>query len=200
VQCGLSVLVWIQADEDDSQRQPGLVHRERNLRKVKLDRLSLANYAQSPEKQAMGESFGHWNFSIDYLDETASPEQRAALEAIAAVILPSTRASQNFKTEYASRTREVEGKEHRIAIGEIASFNGHFLEGGVSRITNPPGADPLDHQYTQGATSKMVYRGLEQNWNWTGSNYMFVPFNIDSAQYANYAADTAQKKRAAEKP
>src|SRR6266508_3359568 len=56
------------------------------------------NYAQSPENQTMMDSFGKWNFSTNYIDEKASPEQRKALEAIAAAVLPSNNGSKNFKT------------------------------------------------------------------------------------------------------
>src|SRR5438105_13442398 len=71
-----------------------------NYGNVKLDGLALANYAQSPETQTMMESFGKWNFSTNYIDEKANPEQRKALEAIAAAVLPSNNGSKNFKTVY----------------------------------------------------------------------------------------------------
>src|SRR5205814_6532601 len=59
-----------------------------NYGKVKLDGLAVANYAQSPENHTMMESFGNWNFSTNYIDEKANPQQRQALEAITALILP----------------------------------------------------------------------------------------------------------------
>jgi hypothetical protein len=167
-----------------------------NYGKVKLDGLAIANYAQSPENHTMMESFGNWNFSTNYIDERANPEQRKALEAIAAVILPSKNASTNFKTEYAPITRKIEGKEHIISIGHVATFSGQLVEGGLggsSKITNPPGADPIHHQYAQGKTSKMVYTDSAQNWDWNNSNYMFGTFTIDSDQYAKYTAGLAQK-------
>jgi len=170
--------------------------------KVKLDGLAIANYAQSPEDHTMMESFGNWNFSTNYIDEKATPEQRQALEAIAAVILPSRNASTTFKREYAPITRRMEGKEHIITIGNVATFTGHLVEGGLggnSRITNPPGADPIHHQYAQGKTSKMVYNDSGQNWDWKDSNYMLGTFTVDSEQYAKYTAGLAQKM-AKEKP
>ncbi|TMP89710.1 MAG: DUF1326 domain-containing protein [Verrucomicrobia bacterium] len=117
-----------------------------NYGNVKLDGLAVANYAQSPENQTMMDSFGKWNFSTNYIDEKASPEQRKALEAIAAAVLPSNNGSKNFKTVYVPITRKIEGKDHIITIGNVATFTGHLVEGGLggsSKITNPPGADPV---------------------------------------------------------
>ena len=131
-----------------------------NYGKVKLDGLAIAEYGQSPENQTMMESFGNWNFSTNYIDEKASPEQRKALEAIATTVFGES--SKNLKTEYAPIARKIEGKNHIITIGNVASFHGMLVEGGLggsSKITNPPGADPVHHQYSQGKTSKMVYTG-----------------------------------------
>jgi len=169
---------------------------------VKLDRLAVANYAQSPENQTMMESFGKWNFSTNYIDEKANPEQRKALEAIAMAVLPSKNGSANFETKYVPITRKIEGKDHIITIGNVATFTGRLIEGGLggnSKITNPPGADPLHHEYAQGRTSKMTYTDSGQNWDWQDSNYMLGTFTIDSAQYEKYAAGLAQKM-AKEKP
>jgi hypothetical protein len=171
-----------------------------NYGKIKLDGLAIANYGQSPENQTMMESFGNWNFSTNYIDAKANPEQRKALEAIAATVFG--QASKNSKTEYAPITRKIEGKDHLITIGDVATFKGMLVEGGLggsSKITNPPGADPIHHQYSQGKTSKMVYNDSGQNWDWTGTNYMFGMFTVDSDQYAKYTAGLAQKM-AKEKP
>ncbi len=173
-----------------------------NYGNVKLDGLAVANYAQSPENQTMMESFGKWNFSTNYIDEKANPEQRKALEAIAMAVLPSKNGSANFETKYVPITRKIEGKDHIITIGNIATFTGRLVEGGLggnSKITNPPGADPLHHEYAQGKTSKMTYTDSGQNWDWQDSNYMLGTFTIDSAQYEKYAAGLAQKM-AKEKP
>ena len=167
-----------------------------NYGNVKLDGLAVANYAQSPENQTMMESFGKWNFSTNYIDEKANPEQRKALEAIAMTVLPSNNGSANFETKYVPITRKIEGKDHIITIGNVATFTGHLVKGGLggnSKITNPPGADPLHHEYAQGKTSKMIYTDSGQNWDWEDSNYMLGTFTIDSAQYEKYAAGLAQK-------
>src|SRR5437764_13431212 len=167
-----------------------------NYGNVKLDGLAVANYAQSPENQTMMESFGKWNFSTNYIDEKANPEQRKALEAIALTVLPSKNGSANFETKYVPITRKIEGKDHIITIGNVATFTGHLVKGGLggnSKITNPPGADPLHHEYAQGKTSKMIYTDSGQNWDWQDSNYMLGTFTIDSAQYEKYAAGLAQK-------
>jgi hypothetical protein len=166
-----------------------------NYGKVKLDGLALANMAQSPEGQTMMGSFGNWNFSNNYIDERANPEQRKALEAIAAKILPGT-ASKKSETRYVAITRKIEGKNHAITLGQYGSFHGHLLEGGLGgtpKLVNPPGADPLHHEYAQGRTSKMTYTDADQNWAWQDSNYMHGKFTIDSVQYEKYSAGLAQK-------
>lgn len=164
--------------------------------KVKLDGLAVANMAQSPAGKTMMESFGKWNFSTNYIDEKANPEQRKALEAIALAVLPSKGASEKFETKYAAIERKIEGKEHSVTIGKVGTFRGHLVEGGLggsSKINNPPGADPLHREYAQGKTTKMTYNDSDQNWDWEGSNYMQSSFTLDSAQYEKYAAGLAQK-------
>jgi hypothetical protein len=166
-----------------------------NYGKVKLDGLALANMAQSPEGQTMMGSFGNWNFSNNYIDERANPEQRKALEAIAAKIMPGA-ASKKSETRYVAITRRIEGKNHAITLGQYGSFHGHLLEGGLGgtpKLVNPPGADPLHHEYAQGRTSKMTYTDADQNWTWQDSNYMHGKFTIDSVQYEKYSAGLAQK-------
>jgi hypothetical protein len=173
-----------------------------NYGNVKLDGLAIANYAESPEDQTMMDSFGKWKFSTNYIDEKANPEQRKALEAIAAVVLPSNNGSTNFRTTYVPITRKIEGTDHIITIGTVATFTGHLVEGGLggsSKITNPPGADPIHHQYAQGKTTKMTYTDSDQNWNWKDTNYMLGTFTVDSDQYKKYAAGLAQKMAAKQK-
>jgi len=173
-----------------------------NYGNVKLDGLAVANYAESPEDKTMMDSFGKWKFSTNYIDEKANPEQRKALEAIAAVVLPSNNGSPNFTTAYVPITRKTEGKDHIITIGTVATFTGHLVEGGLggsSKITNPPGADPIHHQYAQGKTTKMTYTDSDQNWDWKDTNYMLGTFTVDSDQYRKYAAGLAQKMAAKQK-
>ena len=164
---------------------------------VRLDGLAVANMAQSPAGKSMMESFGNWEFSTNYVDEKATPEQRRALEAIALTVLPSKNAApQKFETKYVPITRRIEGKEHTIMIGGVGEFRGHLLEGGLggaSKIINPPGADPLHHEYAQGQTTRMTYNDSGQQWNWDGSNYMLGTFSLDSEQYEKFTAGLAQK-------
>jgi hypothetical protein len=166
-----------------------------NYGKVKLDGLAIANMGQSPEGQTMMNSFGNWNFSYNYIDEKATSEQREALEAIAGKILPGG-ASKKTEIRYAAITRKIDGKDHEITLGQYGSFRGHLIEGGLGgspKIVNPPGADPLHHEYLQGRTSKMAYNDAGQNWSWENSNYMYGTFTVDNVQYEKYAAGLAQK-------
>jgi len=166
-----------------------------NYGKVKLDGLAIATMGQSPADKTMMESFGNWNFSYNYIDEKATPEQRKALEAIAAKVL-APGASKKTETRYAPITRKIEGKDHEITLGQYGSFHGHLIEGGMGgspKIVNPPGADPVHHEYAQGRTSKMTYNDAGQNWSWNNSNYMFGTFSADNVQYEKYAAGLAQK-------
>src|SRR5256714_10499757 len=92
-----------------------------NYGKVKLDGLAIASMSQSPEGQTMMGSFGNWNFSYNYIDEKANPEQRKALEAIAATVLVPG-ASKKTETRYVPITRKIEGKDHEIVIGQHGTF------------------------------------------------------------------------------
>lgn len=166
-----------------------------NYGKVRLDGLAVGNMSQSPEGQSMMGSFGNWNFSFYYVDEKATPEQRKGLEAIAAKILEPG-ASKKTETRYVPITRKIEGKDHEIILGQYGSFRGHLIEGGLGgspKIVNPPGADPVHHEYSQGRTLKMAYTDADQNWAWNNSNYMFGTFSVDNVQYEKYAAGLAQK-------
>src|SRR6266852_3406187 len=95
-----------------------------NYGKVKLDGLAIANMSQSPEGQAMMASFGNWNFSYNYIDEKATPEQRKAVEAIAAKVLAPC-ASKKTQPRYVPITRKIEGKDHEITLGQHGRFRGH---------------------------------------------------------------------------
>jgi hypothetical protein len=151
-----------------------------NYGNVKLDGLAVANMGQSPAGRSMMESFGDWNFSYNYVDEKATPEQRNALEAISAhVLVPG--ASKKTETRYVPITRRIDGKEHQITLGQYGTFHGHLIEGGLGgspKVVNPPGADPSHKEYAQGHTSKITYNDADQNWSWDNSNYMFGTFAV----------------------
>src|ERR1017187_5412124 len=163
--------------------------------KVMLDGLAISHFGQSPDNQTMMESFGKWNFSYLYIDEKATPEQREALEAIGKTVLPFA-ASGKTKVQYVPITRVAEGKDNKITVGGYSVIQGHLVEGGLGghpKIVNPPGADPIHHEYFQGATTKLVYNDAGQNWNWKDTNYMRGQFTVDSEQYERFSAGLAQK-------
>lgn len=155
---------------------------------VQLDNLAFARMAQSPDGQSMMESSGNWVFDYLYVDEKATPEQRKALEDIAYAIEP--RESGNVKIQYVPITRQIEGKEHRISIGTHGTFSAHLIEGlnGVPKIVNAPGSDPIRASFEQGVTSAFRFTDASQNWDTSGSNYMYTDFEVDSNQYAQHAA------------
>ena len=166
--------------------------------KTKLDGLAIANMSQSPEGKTMMGAFGDWNFSYNYIDERATPEQRKALEAIANVVLVPG-ASKKTETRYIAITRKIDGKVHEVSLGKYGTFRGRLLEGGMGgtpTVTNPPGAAPIHQEAAQGRTLNMTYNDADQNWSWDNSNYMLGKFTVDSAQYEKFAAGLAQKMAA----
>jgi len=168
---------------------------------VKLDGLSVGSMAQSPEGKSMMDSFGSWNFNYYYIDDKATPEQRAALKVIGETVLAGG-ASPKSEVRYVPIVRTTEGKEHSISLAKYGKFSGHLIEGGLggaSRIINPPGADPLHHEYSQGESTKIAYNDAGQDWSFSGSNYMFGTFELDSEQYEKYASGLAQKMAATKK-
>jgi hypothetical protein len=163
-----------------------------------LDGLAIGNMVQSPEGKGMMDSFGKWNFSYLYIDEKANPEQRKALEAIGSTVLPLA-ASDKKEIRVVPILRTVEGKEHKISLGQYGKFSGHLIEGGMggsAKITNPPGADPLHKEYEQGETTSLTYNDAGENWSFEGSNYMFGTFELDNVMYEKYVAGLAQKAAA----
>ncbi len=172
-----------------------------NYGNVNLDGLAVGSMSQSPDGKGMMESYGKWNFNYYYVDEKGTPEQRKALEAIANTVLAGG-ASPKTEVRIVPIVRKIDGKEHTISLAKYGTFSGHLVDGGLGgsvKITNPPGADPLHHEYNQGETTKLAYNDAGQNWNANGSNYMYGTFEIDSAQYEKFAAGLAQKMAAMKK-
>lgn len=169
---------------------------------VKLDGLAVGAMSKSPDGRGMMESFGEWKFNYYYVDEKASPEQREALKSIASVVLAGG-ASKKTETRIVPIVRKIDGNEHTITLGSYGTFSGHLIEGGLggaTRIVNPPGADPIHHEYSQGASTKFTYKDAGEDWNFEpGSNYMAGTFAIDSEQYEKFAAGLAQKMAASHK-
>ncbi|MCI0618318.1 DUF1326 domain-containing protein [bacterium] len=167
---------------------------------VSLDGLAFARVSQSPDGQAMMDSFGSWVFDYIYIDEKANEAQRKALKEIALAIMPA--ASPNVEVRYIPITRKIEGKEHRVTLGQHGEFSAHLVEGGLggpSKIINPPGADPIRKEYSQGETTKLTYTDANQNWNTKDSNYMYTKFQATSEDYAKYGAMMQQKMEEAKK-
>ncbi|HEX4825567.1 MAG TPA: DUF1326 domain-containing protein [Candidatus Polarisedimenticolaceae bacterium] len=163
--------------------------------KVKLDGLAVGAMSKSPDGKAMMESFGSWDFVTWYIDEKATPEQREGLKAIAGQVLVPD-ASKNFETRVIPITRTINGKEHKITLGKYGEFSGHLIDGGMggeAKITNPPGADPVHREYSQGLTTMLAYNDAGQSWNYEGSNYMYGTFTVTSDEYEKFAAGLAQK-------
>jgi hypothetical protein len=161
---------------------------------VALDGLSYARMGQSPDGKSMAETSGNWVFDYLYIDEKATPEQRAALQEIA--YATEGKESPNVQVRYVPITRTVEGKIHHITIGQYGSFSAHLMDsflGGAPKLSHVPGADPIRAQFEQGITTAFQYNDASQDWNTQGSNYMFTNFDVNSEQYEKFVADMMQK-------
>lgn len=161
---------------------------------IRVDGLAFARTGQSPDGITMMDAFGNWVFDYLYIDEKADAEQRKALEDIAWTIQP--KSSPTVETRYVPITRTVQGKEHKITIGNYGSFSAHLLEGGlggVPTISNPPFADPIRAEFEQGETSSFRYTDASQNWDQKKSNYMYTNFEVDSEQYHAYNSAMMKK-------
>jgi len=149
---------------------------------------------QSPEGKTMMESYGNWNFAYYYIDENANPGQRKALEAIAgAMLTPGVSKKRRRATRRSLEGSRAKSIKSRLGNTAASWAPGRRRMGGAPKIVNPPGADPLHHQYEQGRTTKMTYSDADQNWSWSDSNYMLGTFSVDNIQYEKFAAGLAQK-------
>ncbi len=171
-----------------------------NYGNVKLDGLSMAGFVQSPDGKGMMESFGNWNMAYLYIDEKANPEQRKALEAIGDMVFPAAAAPPEKRmVRTAPIKRTITGKTHKVDMGQYGVMTAHLIDGGMGgsvKITNPPGADPIHKEYQQGETESLTYTDGGQNWNFSGSNYMFGTFAVDNVMYEKFATGLAQKMQA----
>ena len=156
---------------------------------VPLDGLAIGMFGQSPDGETMMESIGKWPFLSIFLDEKANPAQRKALESIAAQITPPAAPPEHTKTFWVPITRTIEGNEHKVKIGEFETFSAHLVEGGmggVTKIVNAPGADPIHKEYEQGRTTRVLYKDAERNFDWNNTNYMFTNFSVDSDEQGKF--------------
>jgi len=161
-----------------------------NYGDVPLDGLAVAQFAQSPEGKTMSESMGDWNFGYFYVDAKADAKQRAALEAIARQTFPPI-PPDRVKVRYVPMTRTREGETHRVTLGQYGSFSAHLLPGGMGgapRISNPPMAEPMHKEWSQGVTEKQSYDDAKK-WDFANSNYMFGSFDVTNADYEKFAAE-----------
>jgi hypothetical protein len=171
-----------------------------NYGSVPLDGLALGEWVQSPDGKTMMESVGDWNFSHVYVDAKATPEQQKALQAIAAQVLP-PEAPEKRTVRTAAITRKVDGKEHSVAIEPYLNFSAHLLEGGDGgppKIMNPPMADPMHKEYSQGVTTHQKYDDGAK-WDFENSNYMYNEFTVTSEDYEKYAEKMEKTMKAGEK-
>ncbi len=161
---------------------------------VALDGLALGQFVRSPEGKSMAESIGNWDFGYVYVDAKAGAEQRKALEAIALQIFPPL-PQERIKVRVAPITRTIEGKEHRVSLGSFGSFTAKLLEGGLGgapRVVNPPLADPVHKEYSQGTSIHTSYHDAA-DWDFDNTNYMHATFDVTSADYEKFAAAMADK-------
>jgi hypothetical protein len=163
-----------------------------------VDGLAYGMMGESPDNESMMESMGNWKFVYIYIDQKASPEQQEALKAIASQTMPAD-ASKKIEWRVVPITRSIEGKEHKVGLGQYGSFSGHLIEGGLggsTKITNPPGADPIHRVYEQGETTTLKYTDAGANYDFKDSNYMYGTFEVNSEQYSKWTAGLTQKMKA----
>lgn len=165
--------------------------------KTPLDGLAVAEYVQSPEGKSMFESFGNWNLEYVYIDEKANDDQRKALAELAKHFFPAGAKSREIR--YVPITRQIDGQEHTVKVGNYSVCSGHLIEGGYAgapTVSNPPLADPTHKQFKQGRTTKLTYTDAKQDWNYENSNYMFNKFSTGNKEYEKFEADMAKKMAA----
>lgn len=163
---------------------------------VPLDGLGAAFIGASKAGTTMMESLGDWDFVTLYIDEKANPEQRKALEAIMRSTSPPAAPAERTHIKYIPITRKIEGSEHIVTLGNYGGFSAHLMPGGmggVPKIVNPPGADPIHKEYQQGRTTRQTYTDSGQKWDWSNSNYMYATFETDSDEYGKYNAFMMQQ-------
>jgi hypothetical protein len=162
-----------------------------------VDGLAYGFMGESPDNESMMESMGSWKFAYLYIDQKASPEQQEALRAIASQTMPAE-ASKKVEWRVVPITRTIAGKEHKVSLGQYGTFSGHLIEGGLggsTKITNPPGADPIHRQYEQGETSTLKYTDAGANYDFKDSNYMYATFEVNSEQFTKWSAGLMQKMK-----
>jgi hypothetical protein len=84
--------------------------------------------SKSPDGKGMMESFSNWDFNYYYIDAKATPE-RDALKARQDD--PGSQRLAQGRGPHHSLTRTINGKEHKISLGEYGEFTGHLIEGGM---------------------------------------------------------------------
>jgi len=162
-----------------------------------LDGLAYGFMGESPDNESMMESMGNWKFAYLYIDQKASKEQQEALRAIASQTMPAE-ASKKVEWRVVPITRTIAGKEHKVGLGQYGTFSGHLIDGGLggsTKITNPPGADPIHKQYEQGETTTLKYTDADANFDFKDSNYMYGTFEVNSDQYGKFNAGLMQKMK-----
>ena len=173
----------------------GFIIKKGNYGNVSLDGLALMEMVKSPDGKTMMESMGNWDLDNVYIDAKATPEQRKALEAIASQMLPPD-ATNKRVIKTAEITRKIDGKEHIVTVGNYGSFSAHLLDGasgtGAPKIIDPPFADPMHQQWSQGVTTKQTYADGSAQWDFANSNYMYNEFTVTSEDYAKFAAKMAK--------
>jgi hypothetical protein len=163
-----------------------------------VDGLAYGFMGESPDNKSMMESMGDWKFAYMYIDQKATKEQQEALRDIASQTMPAE-ASKKVEWRVVPITREIKGKEHKVTLGQYGTFSGHLIEGGLggsSKISNPPGADPIHKEYEQGTTSALKYTDAGANYDYTDSNYMYGTFEVNSDQFTKWSAGLMQKMKA----
>lgn len=170
-----------------------LLHIERgSLGTTRLDGLDLAIVFRSPREKKVADSFlaGDLDHMTVYLDDRATPNQRAVLPALLAGLLGPGEARGFKPPQYVSTLLTVEGDRARFAIDGGAKLSFDIENVDLDRVSpNFPRADrrarialtnvapfPWIQDVTQGVSRSFKYSDFGVTWEYGGRNAFFGRF------------------------
>lgn len=170
-----------------------LLHIERgSLGTTRLDGLNLAIVFRSPQGKKVADSFygGDLDHMTIYLDDRATPNQRAVMPALLAGMLGQNEIRGFKPPQYASTILTVEGDRARFAIDQGAKLSFDIENVNLDRVSpGVPRSDPSTRirltnvapfpwirDVTQGVSKVFKYADFGVSWEYSGRNAFFGSF------------------------